>query len=100
TDLDRVARIMSLLWQDGQIVRREKFHVDPADEGLLFGRGLWESTRTLREVPWLWPLHLERLRRTAELLEIDVAPERFRIATRSATMSTRSAWATWRCVST
>jgi branched-subunit amino acid aminotransferase/4-amino-4-deoxychorismate lyase len=75
-DLDRVARIMSLLWLDGQIVRREAFHVDPSDEGLLFGRGLWESTRTHGGDPWLWPLHLERLRRTAGLLEIDVAPQR------------------------
>ena len=75
-EFDRLARIMSLLWLDGQIVVREKFFIDPADEGLLFGRGLWESTRTHAGAPWLWPAHLDRLRRTAALLEIDVAPER------------------------
>jgi branched-subunit amino acid aminotransferase/4-amino-4-deoxychorismate lyase len=76
TDLEKLERVSSLLWLDGQIVRREKFYIDPSDEGLLFGRGLWESTRTHRGVPWLWPLHLERLQRTASLLEIEVAPER------------------------
>jgi branched-subunit amino acid aminotransferase/4-amino-4-deoxychorismate lyase len=75
-DLDKLARIMSLLWLDGQIVRREKFYIDPSDEGLLFGRGLWESTRTFGGVPWLWPAHIERLLRTAALLEMSVAPER------------------------
>lgn len=74
--LEEVVRIVSLLWLDGQIVPREKFWIDPADEGLLFGRGLWECTRTFGGVPWLWPLHLDRLRRTATLLEIEVAPER------------------------
>jgi branched-subunit amino acid aminotransferase/4-amino-4-deoxychorismate lyase len=75
-DLDKLARLLSLLWLDGQIVRREKFYIDPSDEGLLFGRGLWESTRTLNGVPWLWPAHLDRLRRTAPLLEMSVVAER------------------------
>lgn len=74
--LDDLVRMVSLLWLDGRIVPREQFYIDPSDEGLLFGRGLWESTRTHDFVPWLWPLHLERLRRTAALLDIDVAPER------------------------
>ncbi len=74
--LDDLVRIVSLVWLDGKIVPREQFHIDPSDEGLLFGRGLWESTRTFDGVPWLWPLHLDRLRRTAALLEIDVPPDR------------------------
>ncbi len=71
-----VLRIVSLLWVDGRILPLERFYIDPADEGLLFGRGVWESTRTIEGVPWLWPLHLERLRRTAELLGIDITPDR------------------------
>lgn len=74
--IEDLVRIVSLVWVDGQIVPREQFRIDPADEGLLFGRGVWESTRTVNGVPWLWPLHLERLRKTAALLEIDVAPGR------------------------
>jgi len=73
---EEVVRIVSLVWQDGKIIPREQFFIDPSDEGLLFGRGLWECTRTYSGVPWLWPAHLDRLRRTAALLEIDVAPER------------------------
>ncbi len=69
-------RVLFLLWVDGRVVPLDQFHIDPADEGLLFGRGVWESTRTIGGVPWLWPLHLDRLRRTAELLRIEVAPER------------------------
>ena len=56
-----VIRIVSLLWQNGAIIPIEKFYIDPFDEGLLFGRGVWESTRTIRAMPWLWPLHIERL---------------------------------------
>jgi branched-subunit amino acid aminotransferase/4-amino-4-deoxychorismate lyase len=69
-------RVVSLLWVEGKILPLDQFYIDPSDEGLLFGRGAWESTRTIGSVPWLWPLHIDRLRRTAELLCIDVAPER------------------------
>ncbi|MCE9564474.1 MAG: aminotransferase class IV [Planctomycetes bacterium] len=71
-----LVRIVSLMWVNGNIIPREEFHIDPADEGLLFGRGVWESTRTFDHVPWLWPLHLERLLRTANLLDIDIDPSR------------------------
>lgn len=71
-----LVRVVSLLWVEGKILPLDQFHIDPADEGLLFGRGVWESTRTIGGVPWLWPWHLDRLRRTAELLAIEVAPER------------------------
>jgi branched-chain amino acid aminotransferase len=74
--VDELVRIVSLLWLDGKIVPREQFYIDPSDQGLLFGRGLWECTRTFGGVPWLWSLHLDRLLRTAALLEIEVVPER------------------------
>src|SRR4051794_20403027 len=74
--LHEFVRVAHLLWVDGQVVPLDRFHIDPADEGLLFGRGAWESTRTVGGVPWLWPLHLDRLRKTAELLKIDLALER------------------------
>ena len=74
--LHEVVRILWLMWVDGEIVPLERFRIDPADEGLLFGRGVWESTRTINGVPWLWPEHLERMRRTADLLGIPLAAER------------------------
>lgn len=76
------ARVVSLLWVDGRVVPVDRFHIDPSDEGLLFGRGAWESTRTVDGTPWLWPLHLDRLRRTAELLCIDLDPARMPDAAR------------------
>lgn len=72
----RAVRVAFLLWVEGRIVPLDQFFIDPGDEGLLFGRGVWESTRTVGGVPWLWPAHLDRLRRTAELLDIAVAPAR------------------------
>jgi branched-subunit amino acid aminotransferase/4-amino-4-deoxychorismate lyase len=68
--------VLCRVWVDGTVVGFDQFHIDPADEGLLFGRGLWESTRTVDGAPWLWPLHVERLALSAELLHIDLAPER------------------------
>jgi branched-subunit amino acid aminotransferase/4-amino-4-deoxychorismate lyase len=71
-----VVRIVSLLWVDGKILPRERFYIDPWDEGLLFGRGVWESTRTINGVPWLWREHLDRLKRTAEMLDLPLDPGR------------------------
>jgi branched-subunit amino acid aminotransferase/4-amino-4-deoxychorismate lyase len=71
-----VLRTLSVIWYDGRVIAKSQFRIDPADEGLLFGRGLWESTRTVNGLPWLWPLHIDRLLRTAVALEIDVAPAR------------------------
>jgi branched-subunit amino acid aminotransferase/4-amino-4-deoxychorismate lyase len=70
-------RVLHLLWVDGEIVPIDQFRIDPADEGLLFGRGVWESTRTVGGAPWLWPLHLDRIRQSAEVLGINVAADRF-----------------------
>jgi branched-subunit amino acid aminotransferase/4-amino-4-deoxychorismate lyase len=74
--VDGIVRIVWLLWVDGRIVPRHEFHIDPNDEGLLFGRGVWESTRTIGGVPWLWDEHLSRLRRTADALDIALDPGR------------------------
>ena len=69
-------RIVSLLWVEGKVVPLERFYIDPADEGLLFGRGVWESTKTINGVPWLWQEHIDRLLKTAKILDIEIAPER------------------------
>lgn len=74
--MSEFVRVVSLLWVEGTLVSLDRFYIDPSDEGLLFGRGVWESTRTIGGVPWLWPLHLDRMRRTAELLAIELDPTR------------------------
>ncbi len=67
-------RLVSVVWVDGQLVSRDRFHLDPFDQGLVYGRGAWEATRTVGGVPWLWREHLDRLRHTASLLGIDLTP--------------------------
>ena len=69
-------RIVSLLWVEGQLTPLEGFRIDPSDEGLLFGRGVWESTRTVKGEPWLWESHADRMLQSAKMLAIDLAPER------------------------
>jgi branched-subunit amino acid aminotransferase/4-amino-4-deoxychorismate lyase len=74
--LAEFAAIVCRVWVDGRAISFDQFHLDPADEGLLFGRGLWESTRTTDGAPWLWPLHTERLTESAKILHIDLDPKR------------------------
>jgi len=74
--LDDVARILTVLWVEGKLVSRDTFHIDPMDEGLLFGKGIWESTRTVQGIPWLWDLHVERLLHTAKQVGIELDPKR------------------------
>ena len=74
--LDELLRIHFLLWADGRVVPVSQFRIDPADEGLLFGRGVWESTRTTNGVPWLWEAHAARMLRTAAGLGISLPAER------------------------
>ena len=69
-------RVAWLLWVDGKVVPLDKFSIDPSDAGLLFGRGVWESTKTVNGAPWLWAFHLDRMKKSAALLGIDLAPER------------------------
>jgi hypothetical protein len=69
-------RVAYLLWVEGKLTPVDQFHIDPADEGLLFGRGAWASTRTVAGIPWMWPFHLDRLRQTAEQLHIELPPAR------------------------
>lgn len=69
-------RVAWLLWVDGRIIPLDQFFIDPSDAGLLFGRGVWESTKTVNGAPWLWPMHLDRMKKTAGLLGIELASER------------------------
>ena len=71
-----VLRLVSLIWLNGKLTPRSKFTIDPFDEGLLFGKGIWESTRTFDHAPWLWDAHIERLTHSAGLLGIAIQPER------------------------
>ena len=73
--VNEALRIVSLLWVEGQLTELANFRIDPADEGLLFGRGVWESTRTVQGEPWLWASHADRMLQSAKMLAIELAPE-------------------------
>ena len=68
--MNEYIRLTHLLWLDRRLVPVDEFRIDPSDEGLLLGRGVWESTKTIQGVPWLWELHIGRMLQSAELLGI------------------------------
>jgi len=74
--IHEIIRLYSLIWLNGKLTPRSKFAIDPFDDGLLFGKGIWESTRTFDHAPWLWDAHLDRLKLTAAELGLTVLPER------------------------
>jgi branched-subunit amino acid aminotransferase/4-amino-4-deoxychorismate lyase len=47
--------------------------ISPDDELVLYGRGLFETTRTFGSIPWLWREHIDRMRQAAEVLGIRIA---------------------------
>ncbi len=70
-----MSEVVQSIWLDGKIVSRGEFSVAPDDEMLLYGRGLFETTRTFDGIPWLWPGHLERLRQSARVIGIRLADD-------------------------
>jgi branched-subunit amino acid aminotransferase/4-amino-4-deoxychorismate lyase len=61
-----------LIWLDGKICSSDEFRVRPTDEFVLYGRGLFETTRTFAGRPWLWDKHLQRALGTARAIGIDL----------------------------
>lgn len=59
-----------LVWIDGEIRPASEFRLDPEDEGLLYGRGVFTTTRTFGGKPWLWNLHQKRLLRSASVIGV------------------------------
>ena len=60
------------IWLEGRICPADDFRIDPTDEAVLYGRGLFETTRTWNGRPWLWNRHLERAMRTAEFIGVEL----------------------------
>lgn len=63
----------NLIWLDGCIRSAEEFRVRPTDELVLYGRGLFETTRTFSQRPWLWDKHRQRAVDTARAIGIDLS---------------------------
>lgn len=54
-----------LIWLDGEIVSANRFHLDATDELVLYGRGVFQTTRTREGEPWLWDRHLHAMMEAA-----------------------------------
>jgi branched-chain amino acid aminotransferase len=59
---------------DGRIVPLAEATIPVMDRGFLFGDSVYEVMRTHRQVPFAWPEHLARLRRSAAGLGIPCDP--------------------------
>lgn len=58
--------------EHGKATPASRLPIDAADRGLLYGLGLFETTRLIDDRPWLWHRHLARLQNSAQALRIDV----------------------------
>ena len=72
----RQARDMSSLqaavFVNGTITRAQDAVVPVFDHGFLYGEGVYETLRTYRGEPFLFGPHMDRLRRSAGLMALDV----------------------------
>ena len=60
------------VYVNGTIKPAHEATVPVYDHGFLYGEGVYETLRTYRRVPFLYERHLQRLRRSAKHLELDV----------------------------
>jgi len=60
------------VYVNGTIKAAHEATVPVYDHGFLYGEGVYETLRTYRRVPFLYERHVQRLRRSAKHLELDV----------------------------
>ncbi|HEY7290528.1 MAG TPA: aminotransferase class IV [Vicinamibacterales bacterium] len=79
---------------NGRIFDQEHAVISVFDHGFLYGEGVYETLRTYDGQPFLFGRHMERLRRSAGMLALDVPltdaqiDERFRDSVRAADLGT------------
>ncbi|MEW6304057.1 MAG: aminodeoxychorismate lyase [Verrucomicrobiota bacterium] len=61
-----------IVFINGRFVPKEKAVVSVFDRGFLYGDGLFETIRVFHGHPFRWEQHLDRLRRGARLLKLEV----------------------------
>ncbi|MCA8978246.1 MAG: aminotransferase class IV [Planctomycetes bacterium] len=57
---------------DGSILPESEAHIPVLDRGFLFGDSVYEVTRTRGLLPFAWPEHFERLRSSADAIQLDL----------------------------
>jgi len=59
---------MNYVWLNGRVVEEKKATVSVFDHAFLYGDGLYETVRLYDGVPFLWPDHYQRLKKSARAL--------------------------------
>ena len=59
-----------VVWIDGRVHSREEARISAFDHGFLYGDSIYETIRTSHGRPFLLDRHLNRLRRSAALMEL------------------------------
>jgi branched-chain amino acid aminotransferase len=67
---------------NGQLFDREHATVSVFDHGFLYGEGIYETLRTYAGQPFLFDRHMRRLRRSAEMMTLDVPLTNAQLASR------------------
>lgn len=66
---------VTAVWVDGAIADPDGRHVSVTDHGFVVGDGVFETLKVVRGQPFAARRHLERLRRSAAALRLDVPPD-------------------------
>lgn len=61
-----------VVYVNGRITGEQEAVISVLDHGFLYGEGVYEVVRTYGRKPFLFARHLERLRRSAEMIHLDV----------------------------
>ena len=71
-----------VVWINGRILPRDEARISVFDHGFLYGDSIYETIRTSGGRPFLLDRHLDRLRRSAKAirLELDRDPEAYQLA--------------------
>lgn len=56
---------------NGEMIEAERATIPASDEGFLYGRGVFTTTRVQDGVPWFFEDHIKRLETTARMLGIE-----------------------------
>ncbi len=67
-----MSSLQAAVFVNGTITRAQDAVVPVFDHGFLYGEGVYETLRTYCGVPFLFGPHMDRLRRSAGLLRLDV----------------------------
>ncbi len=67
-----MSSLHAVVYVNGTITRAEEAVVPVFDHGFLYGEGVYETLRTYGRQPFLFGPHMDRLRRSAGLLGLDV----------------------------